>query len=133
MRPILVILAAVLLLAGCGAAKDPMVGTWQVVRGAPGDGLVIDKRADGYLLLATDGHRAVSSYRCERRGNELRATVLGHSLPPGMPFTRVMVFDIEASGRLAWTLNGRRVCELVKVSEGTTLRSPGPTASSSAS
>ena len=54
LKPALAILAGVLLLAGCGHAKDPFVGTW---RPQTKDGLsfVISKHGAGYHVVAVDG------------------------------------------------------------------------------
>jgi hypothetical protein len=53
MKLALVVLAAVLLLAGCGHAKDPFVGTWRVQTNA-GTIFVISKHDSGYLVVAAD-------------------------------------------------------------------------------
>jgi hypothetical protein len=52
MKTALATLAAVLLLAGCGHAKDPFVGTWKRANGPPYPPtlFVIAKTADGYRL-----------------------------------------------------------------------------------
>ena len=54
----LIVFAAVLLLAGCGHAKDPFVGTW---RAQTNDGpiFVISKAHPGYLVVADDDFKGV--------------------------------------------------------------------------
>ena len=50
----LTILVAVLLLAGCGHAKDPFVGTWRA-QTKDGPSFVISKQELGYLVTADRG------------------------------------------------------------------------------
>jgi hypothetical protein len=50
------ILAAVLMLAGCGQAKDPFVGTWHAqAKDGWLDSLVISKHGTGYLVATVSG------------------------------------------------------------------------------
>ena len=76
MKLAIVILAAVLLLAGCGHAKDPFVGTWQ--SDTPAARLTIDGtyKTDGSqtnVYIATLlSSRAAADITLVRHGNELR-------------------------------------------------------------
>ena len=53
-KTVLAILAAVLLLAGCGQAKDPFVRAWQA-QTKDGPSFVISKHEPGYLVRAGVG------------------------------------------------------------------------------
>jgi hypothetical protein len=137
MKPALAILAAALLLAGCGSAKDPFVGTWQAIGSASGDGLVISKVPNRYVVLMTDDHRGVVRYRCLRYGNELKATTTEpNPAQPTKPFIFVDVFSFDpAHGRLTWTekedgkgVGPRFVC--TKVLDGTSAPTQSPAATS---
>ena len=76
MKPVLAILAAVLLLAGCGHSKDPFVGTWQSDNPAARltiDGIHKTNGSQTNVYIATLlSSRAAADITLVRHGNELR-------------------------------------------------------------
>jgi hypothetical protein len=55
MKLALAVLAAVLLLAGCGQAKDPFAGTWRAQAKDGLSSLVISKHGTGYIVATDNG------------------------------------------------------------------------------
>jgi hypothetical protein len=156
MKPLLAILAAVLLLAGCGhsapnrdqsrTSRDPFVGTWQMhgSGSGPGDGIVISKALNAYHFAWVDHYKVVrgSSMLPYARvffrhgSNELKA-VLKRKDPslPGNGVQLLETLDLNpTTGRLALYMgyvggDAGAPLEFSKVSGGTALPSPWPTKS----
>jgi hypothetical protein len=131
MKLALAILAAVLMLAGCGHSQDPFAGTWQATGSLPGNGMVIARVANRYLVFITDSHLQVGLYWMVRHSNRLKET---HEVPnplrPAKPWHVVEVLDSNpANGHLTWTENGRAAIDLNKVSDSTVSPTPMPTTS----
>jgi hypothetical protein len=68
------VLAAALLLAGCGHAKDPFIGSWGAVQHGPAS-MVISKQGSRYLAVEYLGHGPVQHLVYTRQGNHLVAVV----------------------------------------------------------
>ena len=128
MKPLLAILAAVLLLAGCGHVAprhDPFVGTWQAVGFSPGSGYTISKVSGVYRVVTVAHFKPLPGYSFpfSRRGsNEL----IGR--PGEFQYVEAISFN-PASGRLTWTSNGMDPQVLTEVSDSTAPPTPWPSAS----
>lgn len=126
LKSALVILAAVLLLAGCGntaASHDPFVGTWQAVGFGSGNGIAISKvSATTYHVAEVDHFKQHWFNAYSRYGNELT------SHPGEFPYVEVFKFN-PASRHLTSTSNGMAPEVLAKVSDSTPPPSPWPTKS----
>ena len=111
-KPVLIVLAFVLLLAGCGQARDPFVGTWQRSDAKHSVPLVIRKGPTGYQVVV-QGPRA-PKYGMTRQGDEL---IDG----------RVSMTYDRQTGRLRFT-DGKHIGYLSKVSDSTAIPvvSPSP-------
>ena len=133
MKFALAILTAVLLLTGCGHAKDLFVGTWQNGPGGPKE--VISSTAGGrYLLTEVSGRHADYVMKMSRHGDRLSGSF------------RVLK---GANWRTAWTmtvtrLTGARlsfarvgdpadVVDFTKVSDNTAAPAPSPLPAASVS
>ena len=111
----LAVLAAVLLLAGCGHAKDPFVGTWQAAAG--GAKMVIAPvTGDGHRLTQTTGSHRDWAMNMVGHGEKLSGFL---RLSNGTKWT-VMVTRL-ADGRLSFTAsdNPVAVVDFSKVSDST--------------
>ena len=77
----LIVFAAVLLLAGCGHAKDPFVGTW---RTQTNDGpiFVISKAHPGYLVVADPDDDFKGVGVLDAHGDTLTVSFGGTASPP---------------------------------------------------
>ena len=135
LKPALAILAAVLLIAGCGhnaPAHDPFVGTWHSVGGYPGTGIAISKVAGAYRVSFVTDFKPTpgGSLRGIRHGNDqLRAR--GKGINPVHPSddTWLETFDYSpATALLTWTANGVEVA-YSKVADSTAPPTPWPTTS----
>ena len=127
MKLTLAILAAVLLLAGCGHSApnhDPFVGTWQAVGFDPGNGYAISKVSGAtYRVAEIDHFKQHGSALYSRRGsNELISR-------PGQLAEQDVIKFNPASGRLTETPRGDVGAVLTKVSNSTAPPSPWPTKS----
>jgi len=139
LKPALAILAGVLLLAGCGHAKDPFVGTW---RPQTKDGLsfVISKHGAGYHVVAVDGG-ADPGFEgvgvLDGRGDALTVNFAGSGGSPAYtetirltvgPHTRLQATEKMAGqkgpGYLAFVM--MVPATLVRVSSSTTAPTPTP-------
>jgi hypothetical protein len=122
----LAILAAVLLLAGCGQGKvpnEPFVGTWQF----QGVHLVVARVGHSYrtMLVTPHGYGWVGPYK--RTGNELKASL--HVTLDGKPTGRVIVELIDyrpATGHLTYKDGTGPALDFSRVSTSTTVPSPSP-------
>jgi hypothetical protein len=92
LKPALAILAAVLLLAGCGQAKDPFVGTWGIHH-EPAI-FVIAKAQNGYAATFVDSG-AREGMVLARHGNELAGIATLGNL-------RVVFDYLPATGKLGF-------------------------------
>jgi hypothetical protein len=129
LRIALAILAAVLLLAGCGQAsapKDPFVGTWQL----NGVHLVITKPGQTYRTTVVSsefphGNGWVGPYA--RNDNELKASlsVTLNGKPTGRVIVELVDF-VPATGHLTYQDGSGPAIELSRVSASTTIPSPSP-------
>jgi hypothetical protein len=129
-RPIVLVFAILLLVAGCGASTepDPFVGTWHY----PGDGTfaVIAKVAGEYRVTLPMGGPL---QHAERRGDELHAwtdLLAPDGEPTGARLEVVLTYDSTSDG-LTYTdpsAAGLRV-ELTRESTSTQIPSPWPTES----
>jgi hypothetical protein len=101
----LIVFAAVLLLAGCGHAKDPFVGTW---RTQTNDGpiFVISKAHSGYLVVADDDFKGVGVV--DGHGDTLTVNFAISTGPPAQietirltvgPRTRLRAIDEGVAGQ----------------------------------
>jgi hypothetical protein len=129
----LAILAAVLLLAGCGQAKDPFVGTWQSVGNGPGDGVAITKASGSYRVtfVASFKPERGGSWRFLRHGSTELMVIVKYKDPdhPSDHWQRVERIDFNsATGRLTYTENGVHLMRLSRVSDSTVPPPPWPTA-----
>ena len=119
----LAILAAVLLLAGCGhtaSSHDPFVGTWQ--SHSPNMTLVIAKVAAGYRVTGeTDSQGPPSSFTLKRHGDELTGTFGGSPFPDS-----VVVAYLPATGHLTVKSSAGSFAELSKASDSTASPKPEP-------
>jgi hypothetical protein len=120
----LAILAAVLLLAGCGHAKDPFVGTWQF----EGVHLVVAKVGQSYrtILVVPHGYGWVGPY--EQNGNELKASL--HVTNNGKRTGQVIVELVDyhpATGHLTYKDGTGPALDFSRVSNSTAIPSPSPT------
>jgi hypothetical protein len=139
MKPALVILAAVLLLAGCGHAKDPFVGTWRM--NSPGENatsqarFVISKKAAQYTV--TQGYHGYKAYDpiavFTRRGGQLVASVRVTNPFTGKPTGEVDQFKLSTShlpGQLLFTYRlgspPADTLTMTKLSESTATPTPVP-------
>ena len=140
MKLLLVVLAAVLLLAGCGQAKDPLVGTWRAQTN-DSTSFVISKHDYGYLVVAGDGD-ADSSYESVGvlggHGDVLTVSFAGIGGPPAptetirltvSPHNRLQATEKEMAGQkgpgyLAFVM--MMPATLVKVSNSTAAPTPSP-------
>jgi hypothetical protein len=108
MKATIVALAAVLLLAACGHAKDPYTGRWVYPKGAI---VVISKEGSDYLALAHLGHGPMLRIRFIRQGNRLVAVAPSYLFKPGAYLDPTTVLHFSFSGRYV---------ALSKVSDSTT-------------
>ena len=120
MRIGFMVLAAVLLLSGCGQAKDPFVGTWRpTIATRSTVRLVISKQTDGYrvgnLVFARHGNVLTDRFRVKAPGERGSGTMVKLSF----------VF-VPSSGHLLETSGNRRLVELVKTSDSTSRPSTSP-------
>jgi len=123
LTPVLAILAAVLLLAGCGQAKDPFVGTWQF----EGTRLVVAQAGQSYrtVLLVPHGYGWVGPY--VRKGNELKASL--HVTKSGKPTGRVIVELVDyhaATGHLSYKDGTGPALDFSRVNNSTAIPRPSP-------
>jgi hypothetical protein len=148
MKLLLVVLAGVLLLAGCGQAKDPFVGTWRAQTN-DSTSFVISKHDPGYAVLAADGGSSSdfglndgSSYKgvgvLDAQGDTLTVSFAGIGGPPAhtetirltvRPHARLQATEKETAGQkgpgyLAFVM--MMPATLVKVSNSTTAPTPSP-------
>jgi hypothetical protein len=127
MKTALAILAAILLLAGCGQAnapKDPFVGTWRgtAVSDDPNGHLVIARVPNGYLVAITlDGH-TMGTDVFARQGNKLVAAVKESGEPGGV--LRMGITYLPGTGRVSWKYGNGLPAELVRISNSTEIPSP---------
>jgi hypothetical protein len=116
-------LAAALLLAGCGhaSAKDPFVGTWQEVPRSTK--LVVAKMLDGYrvTLVYITGDRF--PMLLARHGNELAGP-----RPPEATGWAIVLDYLPATGHLSLKSTGMgKAVQLSKLSDSTAIAgSPSP-------
>jgi hypothetical protein len=68
------VLAALLLLAGCGQAKDPFIGSWGAVQHGPAS-VLISKQGNRYVAIEHLGYGPVRRLVYTRQGNHLVAVV----------------------------------------------------------
>ena len=137
----LAILAGVLLLTGCGQAKDPFVGTWRA-QAKDGPSFVISKLGPGYRVRADPE----SGLSCEGvgvldgHGDTLTVNFAISTGPPAQietikltvgPHTRLQAIDEGVAGQTGYGplffvpgLMGRAT--LVRVSNSTTASTPTP-------
>jgi hypothetical protein len=125
MRIGLAILAATLLLAGCGhagATTDPFVGTWQF----QGVHLVVAKVGGSYqTIVVSHGPGWVGPYK--RTGNELKASL--HVTLDGKPTGQVIVEFVDylpATGHLTYKDGTGPALDFSRVSDSTAVPSPSP-------
>ena len=121
MKPALAILAAALLLAGCGHAvpsHDPFVGTWQ--SHSPDMTTVIAKVAAGYRVTGEVDSQA-ASFILSRHGDELRGT-----FSDVFPSSSIVVAYVPGTGYLTIKSSAGAVTELSKVSASTAWPGPQP-------
>jgi hypothetical protein len=151
MKPVFVVLAAVLLLAGCGHARDPFVGTWRAQTNA-GTIFVISKHDQGYLVVAAGGGADSSfegalagadpSYKgvgvLDADGDTLTVGFAGTASPPAqtetirlavsprdsLQATEKMMAGQKGPGYLAFV--NMMPATLVKVSNSTATPTPSP-------
>jgi hypothetical protein len=140
MRLLLVVLTAVLLLAGCGHAKDPFVGTWRAQANA-GTSLVISRHGTGYFVVAAVGvpdpsHKGVGVL--DTQGDTLTVSFAGTASSPAQ--TETIRLTVRPGGRLQAaekTTAGQKgpgylafvmmmPATLVKVSNATAAPTPSP-------
>jgi hypothetical protein len=116
-------LAAVLLLAGCGHAKDPFVGTWQSTKGG-GEitKLVIIKKANVYWTVVVLPTNGLAQQAFSRRGNQLVAQ--WSPLLSQMDQVKTVDFDPK-SGHLHFGLPVVDY-EMTKVSASAAIPTPSP-------
>lgn len=124
MKPALVILTAVLLLAGCGhtnAPQDPFVGTWQF----EGVRLVVAKAGQGYrtILVVPHGYGWVGPY--VRTGNELKASlrVTKNRKRTGQVIVELVDYH-QATGHLTYKDGTGPALDFSRVSDSTAIPSP---------
>jgi hypothetical protein len=124
MRTALAMLAAVLLLAGCGhaSAKDPFVGTWQWdPHSLVPTTLVIAKVPDGYRATVA-GLWLGAPLLLARHGNQL----VGPRPPMASGSTLVLDY-LPATGHLSYKWTGIYKADVLsKVSDSTAIPSPSP-------
>jgi hypothetical protein len=125
MRAALAMLAAVLLLAGCGhaAAKDPFLGTWQWYHQVPT--LVVAKVSGRYQATIVWGSFfggwSETTMLFARRGNELVGP-----RPPAAGSTLVLDY-LPATGHLSFKCTGPYKADILsKASDSTATPSPSP-------
>ena len=68
------VLAALLLLAGCGQTKDPFIGSWAAVQHGPAS-VLISKQGSSYVAVEHLGFGPVVRLVYTRQGNHLMAVV----------------------------------------------------------
>jgi hypothetical protein len=126
MRAAFAMLAAVLLLAGCGhaAAKDPFVGTWQWDHQVPT--LVVAKVPGGYQATIVWGgwfeDWSETTILFARRGHEL----VGPRPPVASGSTLVLDY-LPATGHLSFKCTGPYKADILsKASDSTATPSPSP-------
>jgi hypothetical protein len=128
MKPALAILAAVLLLAGCGHTSkpsDPFVGTW-VPASASDNWVVISRHGDDYLLIAYKPAAGTMRGIFVRHDNQL----IDCTVPPGET-VKPRAQLTTGSSRLYFAPFGVNEM-LTRVSDSTTVPTPPPTAVSRA-
>ena len=134
MKLVLAALAAVLLLAGCGHAKDPFVGTWHAVGYGPGSGIAVSKVSGAYRVTFVSDFKPErgGSWRFLRHGSTELMVIVNYKDPdhPSDHWQRVERIDFDpATGRLTYTENGVHLMRLSKVSDSTVPPTPWPTTS----
>ena len=122
MKLALAILAAVLLLAGCGhAAKDPFAGTWQVA--SDGVTLVITPlTGNSFRFTQVTGTHPDWTLGLSRHGDRLS----GQARLPGGSLWKVALTYLPATGRLRYTDNQAVDVQLSKVSDNAIAPTPSP-------
>ena len=131
MKLALATLAAVLLLAGCGQAKDPFVGTWRTTKGELY--FVISKHGAGYLVLAKTDPNFRGVGVLAGHGDALTVSFADGAGPPARidkirltvsPHDRLQTVDERAPGQapgvVCFLLDYLYPATLVKVSNSTT-------------
>ena len=63
------VLAALLLLAGCGQAKDPFIGSWAAVQHGPA-AVLVSKQGSRYVAIEYLGHGPRQRLVYTRQGNQ---------------------------------------------------------------
>ena len=126
------VLAAVLLCGCAQTAKDPFVGTWQLVGSYPGKGITISKLSAAYRITFVTNFKPTpgGSLRGIRHGND-QVRAIGKGINPVHPSddTWVETFGYSpATGLLTWTANGVEMA-YSKVADRTAPPTPWPTTS----